>query len=362
MDFFAQQERARRRSRWFLLWYLVAGVGVIASYCLAAALGYAFLAEAGALPVSGDALLQWHGLWGTYWQALTRVPPRFLAAIAALVGAPMLVVSAARLWRLREGGAAVADLLGARYLAADRCTAEERRLLNVVEEMAVASGIAVPPVYLLGREQGVNALAAGYSPNEAVIVVTRGAVEKLTREELQAAIAHEFSHILNGDMALNMFLAGLLAGLTWVGRQGERLAMASLALRREAGDVRPGGDPFGMLFGTFLAYVGFPGGLAADAIRARISRERELLADAASVQLTRNPEGIAGALDSLLSLPAQTSVSAAHGGELAHMFFAPAVSRWWGFPSHPPIAERIRHACPAFRRDDYRARRYGRSR
>jgi Zn-dependent protease with chaperone function len=360
LDFFEQQARARRASRWFLLWYLAAGAAVVASYLLAAALVYAFLASAGALPVTGEAPLAWHGFLHTYFEALTRIPPRFHGVVAAAVGVPILVVSALRMWRLREGGEAVAELLGARWIEPGRCSPQERRLLNVVEEMAIASGIAVPPVYVLPYEKGVNALVAGYSPGEAVIVVTRGALEKLTRDELQGVIAHEFSHILNGDMALNMFIAGLLAGLTWIGAMGERLALASLSARSL--DGRPAGDPLSMLFGTFIAFVGFPGSLAADALRARISRERELIADAASVQFTRNPEGIAGALDSLLSLPATTRVAAAHSAELAHMFFAPAVSRWWGFPSHPPIAERIRRAAPRFQRDDDRARRYGRRR
>ena len=360
MDFFAQQERSRAASRGFLVWYVLAALSVLASYCLAAALVYAFLATAGALPVTGGELV-WRGFWATYFDALMRVPPRFHEGAAALVGVPMLVVSAARMWRLREGGTAIAELLGASYLEPGRCSPAERRLLNVVEEMAVASGIAVPPVYLLRREQGVNALVAGYSPNEAVLIVTAGAAEKLTRDELQGVVAHEFSHILNGDMALNMFLAGWLAGLTWLGTTGEKMAMAAITPQHEGESMGPG-DPISVLLGTFLAFVGFPGSFAADAIRARLSRERERLADAASVQLTRNPEAIAGALDSLLSLPAYTTVSAAYGAEFAHMFFAPAVSRWWGFPTHPPIAERIRRADPRFRRDDYRSRRYGRSR
>lgn len=360
MDFFEEQHQARRRSRWFLLGYLAAAASVVASYCAVAALVYAFFATAGALPLVGSEPLVWRGFWGTYFEALARVPLRFHEVVAALVGVPMLAVSAVRVWRLREGGSAVAYLLDARRIDPGRCSLAERRLLNVVEEMAVASGIAVPPVHVLPYEQGVNALVAGHSPNEAVMVFTRGAVEKLSRDELQGVVAHEFSHILNGDMALNTFLAGLLAGLTWLGRLGEKLALSAILARDE--HRKPTGDPLSVLVGTFLAFVGFPGSLAADAVRARISREREMLADAASVQLTRNPEAIAGALDSLLSLPATTGVSAAYGRDFAHMFFVPAVSRWWGFPTHPPIAERIRRAAPRFRREDYRARRYGRSR
>ncbi len=329
----------------------------MASYCLAAAFVYAWLAAWGALPLAGDAPLVWHGLFGTWLEALVRVPPRFHAVVAALVGVPIVGVSALRIWQQRAGGEAVAEHRGAQPVQSGRASLPERRLLDVVEEMAVAAGVAVPAVHVLRREQGINALVAGHSPSEAVIVVTQGAVEKLTRGELQGVVAHEFSHILNGDMALNTFLAGLLAGLTWLGRAGERLALSSI-MPREPGDT-PTGDPLSLIAGTFIAFIGFPGSLAADAIRARISRERELLADAASVQLTRNPEAIAGALDSLLSLPATTLVSAAAVSEVSHMFFAPAVTRWWGFPTHPPIAERIRRAAPRFRREDYRARRYG---
>ena len=359
MDFFEQQELSRRASRRLLVGYFLAGAAVVASYVLAAAFVYGWLAVWGALPLAGDAPLAWRGLFGTWLEALVRIPPRFHFAVAVLVGVPMVVVSAWRTWRLREGGEVVAELLGAQAVVPGRASLAERRLLNVVEEMAVAAGIAVPAVYVLRDEQGINALVAGHSPSEAVIVVTRGALDKLTRDELQGVVAHEFSHILNGDMALNTFLAGLLAGLTWLGTMGERLAVAAIFAGGPGG--RAHGDPFGALLGGALAYIGFPGGLAADAIRARISRERELLADAASVQLTRNPEAIAGALDSLLSLPATSAVSAACGREFAHMFFAAAVNRWWGFPGHPPIDERIRRVAPRFQRDDYRARRYGRS-
>ena len=358
MDFFEQQDHSRRTSRWLLAWYSGAAAAVAASYCLAAAFVYAWLAVWGALPLAGDAPLVWHGVFGTWLEALVRVPPRFHAVVAALVGVPIVAVSAWRIWQLRAGGEAVAELLGAQPVLSGRASLPERRLLDVVAEMAVAAGIAVPAVRVLRREQGINALVAGHSPSEAVIVVTQGAVEKLTRDELQGVVAHEFSHILNGDMALNTFLAGLLAGLTWLGRAGERLALSSI-MPREPGDT-PTGDPLSLIAGTLIAFIGFPGSVAADAIRARISRERELLADAASVQLTRNPEGIAGALDSLLSLPATTLVSAAAVSEVSHMFFAPAVTRWWGFPTHPPIAERIRRAAPRFLREDYRARRDGR--
>ena len=325
MDFFDQQEASRRASRWLVLWYLVAVALTVASY-----------AAAGLL---------------VSWQAA--------AAIAAAVGACILGVSAYRMWQLRQGGHAIADLLGAHFVDPGRCSGAERRLLNVVEEIAIASGIAVPPVYVMRADDAVNALVAGYSPNEAVIVITRGAVDKLSRDELQGVMGHEFSHILNGDMTLNLRLAALLAGLTWIGERGEALVFAAARAQRAAG--REGSAAvFAALFGAAIAFIGFPGTLASSAMRAAAARQRELLADAGSVQFTRNPEAIAGALDSILALPAHTTLLAAHAEGLAHMFFAPAIGHWYTFPTHPPIAERIRRVHPRFQRDDYRARRHGR--
>ena len=325
MDFFAQQEASRRASRWLVLWYLVAVALTVASY---AAPGLLFA-----------------------WEAA--------AGLAAAAAACILGVTASRFWQFRQGGHAIARLLGAQPVHPGRCNGAERRLLNVVEEMAIASGLAVPPVYVMPAEGAVNALVAGHSPNEAVIVVTRGAVDRLSRDELQGVMGHEFSHILNGDMALNLRLAALLSGLTWIGEQGEALVFAAARAQRGAGE-EGSASIFAALFGAAIAFIGFPGTLASGALRAAASRERERLADAGSVQFTRNPEAIAGALDSILALPAHTTLLAAHAEGLAHMFFAPAIGHWYTFATHPPIAERIRRVHPRFQRDDYRARRHGR--
>ena len=325
MDFFDRQEASRRASRWLVLWYLLAVALTVASY---AAPGMLIARE-------------------------------LAAGIAAVVAACILGVTAYRLWQLRQGGHAIAGLLGAQPVDPGRCSVAERRLLNVVEEISIACGLAVPPVYVMRSEDAVNALVAGYSPNEAVIVVTRGAVDKLSRDELQGVMGHEFSHILNGDMSLNLRLAALLSGLTWIGEQGEALVFAAARAQRAAGE-EGSLAVVAALFGAAVAFIGFPGTLASSAIRAAVSRERERLADAGSVQFTRNPEAIAGALDSILALPAHTTLRAAHAEGLAHMFFAPAIGHWYTFATHPPIAERIRQVHPRFQRDDYRARRHGR--
>jgi len=358
LDFFEQQDDARRASRWLLLWYLLAVLFIVLCFNLAVAVAYAVFALYGALPLAGGEPLIWRGLPGTYWHALLHVPPKVHYAVSAVVAAIILAVTAWRIWQLSEGGPVVAHMLGAHYLERGRATASEAKLLNVVEEMAIASGIAVPPVYLLASEDAINALVAGHSPNEAVIVATRGAVQKLSRDELQGVMGHEFSHILNGDMALNVRLVGLLAGIACFREWGEALVLeAAGSARTQSREERGGGVLFAM-FGAAIAFIGFPGLFAAEAFKAAISRQRELLADAASVQFTRNPDGIAGALDSIRYLKAGTTLRSAHAVELSHMFFAPAIARWWTFASHPPIEERIRRAHPRFMQEDYRRTRH----
>lgn len=337
MDFFEQQELRRRASRRLVFGFALAAALTVAGYCALAALFVAGLTKF----ATGAAVVPW------------QVP----ALIAAVAGASILLVSGYRLLQFRAGGEAVAEMLGARALSNAASTAE-RRLLNVVEEMAIAAGLTVPPVYVL-EEAAVNALVAGHSPNEAVLVVTRGAIERLSRDELQGVIGHEMSHILNGDMALNLRLAGLLAGLTWLRDEGERQVHRSARQARGVPREKQGGEALAALAGALIAFAAFPGTLAASGLRAAVSREREFLADAASVQFTRNPDGIAGALDSIRVLRAHTVLLGARVEGLAHMFFAPAVVHWWGFPTHPPIAERIRRAHPRFRSDEYRVRRHG---
>ena len=181
-------------------------------------------------------------------------------------------------------------------LLSDSSDPVERKVLNVVEEMALASGLPVPPVFMMDREQGINAFAAGYQPEDAVIGVTRGCVENLSRDELQGVIAHEFSHILNGDMRLNIRLIGIVHGILLVGLIGYytlRIAAAS-GSRRSSNDKGGGGLPI-LGLGLGLMAIGFIGTLIGNLIKAAVSRQREFLADASAVQFTRDPNGIAGA-------------------------------------------------------------------
>jgi len=308
MDFFAAQDRARRASRWLLLWFFLA---------VAASIGVVYLAVA--LPLAGEG--------AGFWQ------PGLFLVVAVAVGGLILGGSA---WKVAElaagGGAAVAAALGGRLVA--RATAEppERRLLNIVDEMAIASGIPAPPVYVLDNESGINAFAAGARPGEAVVAVTRGTLDTLSRDELQGVVAHEFSHILNGDMRLNLRLIGVLHGLFM-------LATAGRLLLRSGGG-RAGGKNRGgiVMLGLALVVAGYAGVLAGRLIRAAVSRQREFLADASAVQFTRNPSGIAGALRKI----GAESVALANprADEVSHMLFDAGFAGW--FATHPPLAERIR--------------------
>jgi Zn-dependent protease with chaperone function len=272
----------------------------------------------------------------------------FVGALAAV--ALILIVSAVNVWRLSGGGATVAKMAGARAVAPDTADPLERRLRNVVEEMAIASGVRVPGVYVMDEEAGINAFAAGWDTSGAVVAVTRGMLETLTRDELQGVVAHEFSHILNGDMRLNIRMMGVLAGIVFIGSVGEFL-MRGTRSSRDAKGV--------FLAGVAVFVIGYVGLFFARLIKSALARQREFLADASSVQFTRNPDGIAGALDQIRSSGAGTLIANRYAEEMSHMFFGQSVKLWLGglFATHPPIDERIRRVQPRFEPAAYRATR-----
>jgi Zn-dependent protease with chaperone function len=276
---------------------------------------------------------------------LWRGPVPWIAA--ALTAAIIACASLAKRRELSGGGDVLARMLGGRAVSPATKDLKQRQLLNVVEELALAAGTPVPRVYLLERERGINAFAAGLEPANAVIAVTRGAVELLTRDELQGVLAHEFSHILNGDMALNVRLIGLLHGILVIALIGKRLATPpprehSLPLRRRGKQ-----DASAMLFGGILWAIGSIGVFFARLIKASVSRERERLADAAAVQFTRNPAGLAGALKKIGGLSEGSRVGGAFAEAASHIFFGEGLERGL-FPTHPPLLERIRWLDPGF--------------
>ena len=361
-DFFELQEAARRATRRLVPLYVLAVIAVAGAVsALAGALAAVPLLYWGG-PFEAEITIDYGHLVQSYLAVwITGVPRAFYVWTAGATLATMVAATLWRSWQLRGGGEAVAELLGARRVARARATPAQTRLINVVEEMAIASGIAVPPVYVLDGERAINALAAGTAPSEAVIVVTQGGLESLTRDELQGVIAHEFSHILNGDMRLNVRLLSLLYGVVFIGQTGQTLlrnaTAGAIGVAREKQVI---GVPQ-LIAGSLLAFVGYAGLMAARLIKSAIAHQREYLADAASVQFTRNPDGIAGALDSTRSLRLGTHVWNAHAEEMSHMFFAQAMSVWLGaaFSTHPPIDARIRRVHPRFNQVEYRRTRPG---
>jgi Zn-dependent protease with chaperone function len=240
---------------------------------------------------------------------------------------------------LREGGVAVARSLDAAPVSRQTGDLAEQRLRNVVEEMALASGLPVPEVYVMD-ERGINAFAAGLRPEDAVIVVTRASLRHLTREELEGVIGHEFSHILNGDMRLNLQLIGAIYGLMVIAIIGRALiggrSYGYSSERRSGGAV--------VLWGLGIWAIGSLGVLFGRLIQSAVSRQREALADAAGVQFTRNPGGLAGALKKIGGFGPRSYIVHAHVEETAHMFFAPALDSF--FATHPPLEQRIRALDP----------------
>ena len=332
MDFFEHQEHARRKTGLLVVYFALAVVAIIAAVYLACSLIFLGMG-------SGDVARQATDLWDPGLLAIVAV------GVTALVGGGSLYKIAA----LSGGGHTVAELLDGRLLHPETRDLDERRLLNVVEEMAIAAGTPVPPVYLLEKERGINAFAAGYTPDDAVIGVTRGCVQALSRDELQGVIAHEFSHILNGDMRLNIRLMGVLFGILLIGITGWIVFRSTLYARSSSSNDRKGANPL-PLVGLALFVVGYVGVFFGRLIQAAVSRQREYLADASAVQFTRNPEGIAGALKKIGAIAEGSKLQDPEAGEAAHMYFGDGVGGAWLslLATHPPLADRIRRIDPRF--------------
>lgn len=320
MNFFEQQRQAKRRTLLLIFLMALAVLSLIVVTCVLMT-----------IPVKGDdgeILIDLKLSWELF------------ATVSAVIVSIVLLGSLSKHAELSAGGKAIARRLDGRLINHSAQTLEEQRLLNVVEEMAIASGTAVPSVYLL-PDLGINAFAAGLTPQDAVIGVTQGAINLLTREELQGVIAHEFSHIYNGDMRLNTRLVAIVHGILVVGLAG------SVILR--------GGEGVGktparrnkfvavtMMIGFVLCIVGFAGTYFGNLIKAAIGRQREFLADATAVQYTRNPQSIAGALKKIGGYELGATINAAHAAEFSHLYFGSGTSSFDLMASHPDLSERIR--------------------
>jgi len=321
VDFFEQQHRARRHTGLMTVLFLFAVASIVLAINVTGGYIYLIAKEMPLLPVM---------------RSLAAVPHAAYLVTTVVVLGVVAWGTLTRMYELSGGGAAVANMVGATRIRRDSQDSPDRRLLNVVEEMALASGIVVPQVYVMDEERSINAFAAGYSPNEATVIVTRGALENLSRDELQGVIGHEFSHILNGDMRLNIRLLGVIAGIVLIGSIGGFLMRLGQGGSGTRGDIRV------WLVGLVLWITGSVGVIAGRLIKSAISRQREFLADASAVQFTRNPEGIGGALYKIGQRG--SVVSERHAEEISHMCISvptPSFLDFDWFSTHPPIEDRV---------------------
>ena len=330
MNFFDAQDRARRSTRWLVIVYVIATALIVAGVTLVVAVAFHMVGETG-----------------------RPADPSILVATAIL--ATLLIIGATvyKTARLSSGGGRVAIDMGGTLVPADVHDPLRRRLRNVIEEMAIASGVPVPEIYVLEQEMSINAFAAGFTPGDAAIAVTRGTLEILDRDELQGVIAHEFSHILNGDMRLNIRMMGVLFGIMVIGIIG-RLILRSGYYSGLASSRRNRNAPVIMIVGLGLAVLGWIGLFCARLVKAAVSRQREFLADASAVQFTRQAEGIASALKKIGGYTAHSYIRSVDPEEVSHMLFAGGIPRLTSlFATHPPLIERIQALDPGFSEDDY---------
>ena len=325
MDFFDRQERARKKTGILVVFFGLAVIGIIV------VLNFVF---------SLILDIPWHD-------------PELILWVAGCVIVMVTGGSLAKMMELSQGGRVVATMLGGELVHQHSVDPAERRLINVVEEMAIASGVPVPEVYLL-PDPAINAFAAGHGPGDTAIGITRGAMERLSRDELQGVIAHEFSHILHGDMKLNIRLMGLLNGILCIAILGGVLLRITFYMPSDgggsSGGKKDGGGLVLALLGAGLALylVGWIGVFFGNLIKSAVSRQREFLADASAVQYTRNPQGIAGALWKIGKFSGRLTNPRAE--EASHMYFGNGMgdSIFDFFATHPPIPERVKAIAPNF--------------
>ncbi len=337
MNFFEHQDRARRKTNHLILLLMLAVLSLVAITTLLFA-AFVYFGQEHNSANTGAPLSVWQGII----QALSF--ETFLW-IALGVSSVVALGSLFRFFQLRAGGKAIAEAMGGRLLSGNTGDADERKILNVVEEMAIASGTAVPPVYLI-EDDAINAFAAGYHPQDAVIGITRGCIHALSRDELQGVIAHEFSHIFHGDMRINMRLISLLHGILVIGLIGEFLmrTAGNRSMRRSNKDNSPVAI---LALGLGLLVIGYSGIFFGNLIKAAVSRQREFLADASAVQFTRNPEGIAGALKKIGGSSHGSQLQNEHAAEFSHMYFGQGVKSFFTLmATHPPLEDRIKRIQP----------------
>ncbi len=328
MDFFSHQDDARRKTSVLLVYFGLSVIAIIiAMYMVFTFLFFTFSFKINAQPL--QSAMFWDG---------KRFAVVSCAALIIIICGSLYKITA-----LKNGGSQVAEMLGGRVILPNSTDLKERRLLNVVEEMAIASGVGVPMVYVMNNETSINAFAAGFDLEDAVVSVTRGTLDNLNRDELQGVIAHEFSHIFNGDMRLNIRLLGILHGILVI-------ALIGRAILRGLGRARSKKSGQAAIFGVALYVMGYIGVFFGKLIKSAVSRQREYLADASAVQFTRNPDGLSGALKKIGGLVKGSRISHYKAEEISHMFFGNGLRESFlsSFSTHPPIEERVQRIDPHF--------------
>ncbi len=329
MDFFGQQEKAKRHTRLLLLYFLIAVTLIVVVVNVVIYFFFMFLELYPYTPVD------WFSNGLVYY-------------ISAGTFVLIFMGSFFRWLKLRSGGHAVAKMAGAVKIDMHTSDANQRRLIHVVEEMSIASGVPLPTLYIMENAVGINAFVAGYQPTEAVMVITAGAIENFTREEMQGVVAHEYSHILNGDMQINVRLISILAGILVISTVGHML----IPRHRRYYSQRQGKGSGGaiIILGIALLAVGYIGVFFGRLIKAAVSRQREFLADASSVQYTRNPQAIASALNTIREAASGSILNSAYAEDMSHLCFSQAFTQHlngW-LATHPPLMERIKRVDPSF--------------
>ena len=342
IDFFEHQDVARRKTGLLVVLFICAVVAIVIAVNLVFAIVFSTAMQSEAI----KEIVSEQGTFATQgWQL---DPMLFVWVSLGTIGV-IIVGSLYKMSQIASGGETVALMLGGRLIHQQTRSVAERRLLNVVEEMAIASGTAVPPVYVLDQEKCINAFAAGHQSGDAVIGVSRGCLDYLTRDELQGVMAHEFSHMLNGDMRMNLRLIGILHGILVIALIGYFLLRSMFYTSGGSRDKKGGAIPI-LLLALGLMIIGWIGVVFGQLIKAAVSRQREYLADAAAVQFTRYPAGIAGALKKIGGIPATSHIEDPHADEVSHMFFGNAMvgSFFNMFGTHPPLDKRISRIDPSF--------------
>ena len=344
MDFFGAEQRAKKRTTRLLVLFGFAVAGTVAVGYLATVVAL-HVASVNAYGRAGYGARGGEAPQLEFWQ------PGLLAVVSVCTVA---VIGLASLYKWSEysgGGAAVAESVGGRRIDPHTSDPREHQLLNVVEEMAIAAGLPVPAVYVLDEEPGINAFAAGLTTSDAIVAVTRGTLEKLSRDELQGVIGHEFSHILNGDMRMNIRVSAIIFGILVIGLAGRATLWGMRYGRIGSSRGKGGGGVLVILaIGLALLVVGYVGYFFGKLIQASLSRQREFLADASSVQFTRNPGAVTGALKKIGGYAIGSNIGTHRAAEISHFFFAQATASSFGglWATHPPLVERIRAIEPGF--------------